>query len=112
MDGGVRRGTDVMMALALGAAAVLVGRARAAGASPWRGRQGVPDVLRILRAEVENAMMLCGARDLAAIGPGLIAPAPLTDADDDRARATESLSDHEPGSTSTRTRRAPTARTR
>jgi 4-hydroxymandelate oxidase len=74
MDGGVRRGTDVVMALALGAAAVLVARPICWGLAV-AGEEGVVDVLRILRAEVENAMALCGARDLAAIGPGRIAPA-------------------------------------
>jgi 4-hydroxymandelate oxidase len=74
VDGGVRRGTDVVTALALGAAAVLVARPICWGLAV-AGEEGVADVLRILRAEVENTMALCGARDLAAIGPGLIAPA-------------------------------------
>jgi 4-hydroxymandelate oxidase len=59
MDGGVRRGTDVVKALALGATAVLIGRPAAWGLAA-AGEDGVVDVLRILREEVENAMTLCG----------------------------------------------------
>ncbi len=61
MDGGVRRGTDVVKALALGATAVLIGRPAAWGLAAG-GEDGVLDVLRILREEVENAMTLCGCR--------------------------------------------------
>ena len=66
MDGGVRRGTDVVKALALGATAVLVGRPTAWGLAA-AGEEGVVDVLRILREEVENAMTLCGCRTVADI---------------------------------------------
>jgi 4-hydroxymandelate oxidase len=66
MDGGVRRGTDVVKALALGAAAVLIGRPAAWGLAAG-GEAGVLDVLRILREEVENAMTLCGCRTVADI---------------------------------------------
>ena len=59
IDGGIRRGTDVVKALALGAAAVLIGRPAAWGLAA-AGEDGVLDVLRILREEVENAMTLCG----------------------------------------------------
>jgi 4-hydroxymandelate oxidase len=59
VDGGVRRGTDVVKALALGASAVLVGRPTAWGLAA-AGEDGVVDVLRILREELENAMTLCG----------------------------------------------------
>jgi len=75
MDGGVRRGTDVVKALALGAAAVLVARPTAWGLAV-AGEQGVADVLRILREETENAMALCGARTVIEIGPELVTPAP------------------------------------
>src|SRR5207247_3320342 len=54
MDGGVRRGTDVVKALALGATAVLIGRPAAWGLAA-AGEDGVADVLRILRDEIENA---------------------------------------------------------
>jgi 4-hydroxymandelate oxidase len=59
VDGGVRRGTDVVKALALGAAAVMIGRPAAWGLAA-AGEDGVVDVLRILRDEVVNAMTLCG----------------------------------------------------
>jgi isopentenyl diphosphate isomerase/L-lactate dehydrogenase-like FMN-dependent dehydrogenase len=75
MDGGVRRGTDVLKALALGAAAVLVGRPAAWGLAVG-GEQGVVDVLEILRAELENAMLLAGVRSVREIPPALVAPAP------------------------------------
>jgi 4-hydroxymandelate oxidase len=75
MDGGVRRGTDVIKALALGAAAVLVGRPTTWGLTV-AGRQGVADVLRILREETLNAMTLTGCRTLTDIGPALVARAP------------------------------------
>jgi isopentenyl diphosphate isomerase/L-lactate dehydrogenase-like FMN-dependent dehydrogenase len=75
MDGGVRRGTDVVKAIALGAAAVLVGRPAAWGLAA-EGEDGVAGVLGILRAEVENAMALTGCRSVAEIGRELVATAP------------------------------------
>ena len=74
MDGGVRRGTDVVKAIALGAAAALVGRPVVWGLAA-EGEDGVADVLAILRAEVVNAMALTGCRTVAEIGPDLVAPA-------------------------------------
>lgn len=59
VDGGVRRGTDVLKALALGAKAVLVGRPYAYGLAA-AGALGVVHVLSILRAELEVAMSLTG----------------------------------------------------
>jgi isopentenyl diphosphate isomerase/L-lactate dehydrogenase-like FMN-dependent dehydrogenase len=59
VDGGIRRGTDVLAARALGATAAFVGRpvlfALAAG-----GEEGVAEALGVLRAELENAMALLG----------------------------------------------------
>jgi 4-hydroxymandelate oxidase len=75
MDGGVRRGTDVVKALALGAAAVLVGRPVVWGLAA-EGEDGVAGVLEILRREVENAMALTGCRTAAEIDPALVARAP------------------------------------
>jgi 4-hydroxymandelate oxidase len=74
MDGGVRRGTDVVKALALGAEAVLVGRPCAWGLAV-AGERGVADVLRILRDELRNAMALVGCASLEEIGPATVAPA-------------------------------------
>lgn len=59
VDGGVRRGTDVVKALALGAKAVLVGRPYVYGLAV-DGEVGARRVLEILKAEVELALALCG----------------------------------------------------
>jgi isopentenyl diphosphate isomerase/L-lactate dehydrogenase-like FMN-dependent dehydrogenase len=59
LDGGVRRGTDVLKALALGARAVLIGRAMLWGLAA-AGEEGVSDVLRLLRDEVELGLALLG----------------------------------------------------
>lgn len=65
-DGGVRRGTDVLKALALGASAVLIGRPYLYGLAA-AGAVGVAHVLNILRAELEVAMALTGCPSLAKI---------------------------------------------
>lgn len=75
MDGGVRRGTDVLKALALGAAGVLVGRPTIWGLAA-EGEDGVLGVLEILRLELENAMALTGCRSIGEIGRDLVARAP------------------------------------
>jgi isopentenyl diphosphate isomerase/L-lactate dehydrogenase-like FMN-dependent dehydrogenase len=59
VDGGIRRGVDVVTALALGADAVLVGRPALWGLAT-AGAEGVERVLEILRAELELALALCG----------------------------------------------------
>ena len=59
LDGGVRRGTDVLKALALGARAVLIGRAMVWGLAV-AGEEGVADVLRVFRKEVELGLALLG----------------------------------------------------
>jgi 4-hydroxymandelate oxidase len=74
VDGGVRRGTDVLKCLALGASAVMVGRAACWGLSVG-GEEGVLAVLTILRAELENAMTLAGCRSLGEITRAFVAPA-------------------------------------
>src|SRR5690606_28488396 len=81
LDGGVRRGTDVFKAIALGAAAVLVGRPIVHGLAA-AGAPGVAHVLHLLRAELEMAMALTGCRTLADIDAtrlweGTRPPAPL-----------------------------------
>jgi isopentenyl diphosphate isomerase/L-lactate dehydrogenase-like FMN-dependent dehydrogenase len=60
VDGGIRRGADVVRALALGARAVLAGRAPLWGLAV-DGEAGARDVLRILQAEILNALQLVGA---------------------------------------------------
>jgi isopentenyl diphosphate isomerase/L-lactate dehydrogenase-like FMN-dependent dehydrogenase len=59
LDGGVRRGTDVLKALALGARAVLIGRAMLWGLAA-AGEEGVADVLRMFKDEVELGLALLG----------------------------------------------------
>ena len=59
LDGGIRRGTDVLKALALGARAVLIGRAMVWGLAAG-GEEGVTDVLRLLQREVELGLALLG----------------------------------------------------
>jgi isopentenyl diphosphate isomerase/L-lactate dehydrogenase-like FMN-dependent dehydrogenase len=74
VDGGVRRGADVFRAIALGAAAVMVGRPTCWGLAVG-GEEGVADVLRILRSELENAMSLAGTRTVAEITRAYVTPA-------------------------------------
>jgi 4-hydroxymandelate oxidase len=71
LDGGVRRGADVLKAVALGARAVLVGRAYLWGLAA-DGEAGVRRVLDILRAELELAMALAGVPDLAAVDRSIL----------------------------------------
>ncbi len=63
LDGGVRRGTDVVKALALGARAVLIGRPQIYGLIVGR-EEGVVDVLEIFRAEIDRALTLMGAESV------------------------------------------------
>jgi isopentenyl diphosphate isomerase/L-lactate dehydrogenase-like FMN-dependent dehydrogenase len=67
LDGGVRHGGDVFVALALGAAAVMIARPVAWGLAA-RGEDGVFEVLEILRAELDNVMGLAGCNRIADIG--------------------------------------------
>ena len=66
LDGGIRRGTDIVKALALGADAVLIGRSMVYGLAT-AGALGVAHVLRLLWEELEIAMALTGCRTLADI---------------------------------------------
>jgi isopentenyl diphosphate isomerase/L-lactate dehydrogenase-like FMN-dependent dehydrogenase len=66
MDGGVRRGADIVKALCLGARAVLIGRAYAYGLAA-AGPEGVDRALQILRADVERTLRLLGCPSVAAL---------------------------------------------
>ncbi len=71
MDGGIRRGSDILKALALGAKAVLVGRVPLWGLGAF-GQPGVERVLWMLGAELKLAMALAGRADLASIDRKLV----------------------------------------
>src|SRR5204863_2630301 len=71
VDGGIRRGTDVVKALALGARAVLLGRPILWGLAV-DGEAGVRRVLELMAAEINLAMALCGCRSVAEIGRDLV----------------------------------------
>ena len=73
MDGGIRRGTDVLKALALGARAVLVGRPYMYGLAVG-GEEGALRVLTLLRNELITAMALSGRPTLASIDRSLVKP--------------------------------------
>jgi L-lactate dehydrogenase (cytochrome) len=74
LDGGIRRGTDVMKALALGAACTFTGRPILFAAAA-AGQPGVERALAILQAEIDRSQALLGARTLAEIGRAHLAPA-------------------------------------
>lgn len=71
VDGGIRRGTDVVKAVALGADAVLVGRP-VLWALALDGAEGVARALAMLREEVDTAMALAGARTVGDVTPDLV----------------------------------------
>ena len=71
LDGGIRRGTDILKALALGARAVLIGRPVLWGLAV-NGTEGVYHVLELLRNELELAMALSGRPTLASIDRSLV----------------------------------------
>jgi 4-hydroxymandelate oxidase len=73
VDGGIRRGSDVLKAIALGARAVLVGRPILWGLGV-AGEQGAAHILEILRRELDEAMLLCGCTTLANIDESLLRP--------------------------------------
>lgn len=64
MDGGIRRGSDVVKAICLGAKAVLIGRAYAYGLAA-AGREGVVRVLEMLRADIDRTLRLLGCDSVA-----------------------------------------------
>jgi isopentenyl diphosphate isomerase/L-lactate dehydrogenase-like FMN-dependent dehydrogenase len=71
LDGGVRRGTDVLKALALGARAVLIGRPYLFGLAAY-GVPGVRRVLELLRRELDQAMIYAGATTIADIDRSMV----------------------------------------
>ena len=71
VDGGVKRGVDVLKALALGAKGVLLGRAPLWGLAV-AGEDGAADVLKIFKTELTNVMAQCGCAKIEDIGPDLI----------------------------------------
>lgn len=72
VDGGVRRGVDILKARALGAQAVQVGRATLFGVMAG-GEEGARRALEILSGELQRTMQLCGTRSVAEITPDLVA---------------------------------------
>jgi 4-hydroxymandelate oxidase len=75
LDGGVRRGSDVLKAVALGARAVLVGRPVLWGLAV-NGEDGARRVLRLMAQDFDVAMAIAGCRTVDDIGPALVRPAP------------------------------------
>jgi 4-hydroxymandelate oxidase len=73
LDGGVRRGTDVLKALALGARAVCLGRPLLWGLA-LAGADGVARVLDLLRAEVALDLLLCGKASVSEVDRSLVVP--------------------------------------
>lgn len=71
VDGGFRRGTDILKAVALGARMVLLGRAAVYGAAVG-GEPGVARVLTLLASEVDRNLALLGCKDLSALGPDVL----------------------------------------
>lgn len=64
IDGGIRRGTDVLKALALGATAVGLGRPFLFSMSAGYGEEGVRRMVQVLRQEIEANMVFLGVRSL------------------------------------------------
>jgi len=78
LDGGIRRGTDVVKAIALGARAVAVGRPVFWGLAVG-GEEGVAHVLEILRTELERALILCGCGSLSDVTRDLVRCQPASE---------------------------------
>jgi L-lactate dehydrogenase (cytochrome) len=75
VDGGIRRGGDVLKAIALGARAVLVGRPYLYGLAAG-GRRGVERILEVIREEMERTMVLMGCRSLGELDRDWLEPTP------------------------------------
>jgi isopentenyl diphosphate isomerase/L-lactate dehydrogenase-like FMN-dependent dehydrogenase len=74
LDGGIRRGTDMAKALALGARACMIGRPYLYGLGA-AGQAGVADAIRILATELRRAMALMGCKRIADLGRACLRPA-------------------------------------
>lgn len=72
VDGGVRRGTDIIKALCLGATAVGVGRPVLFSMSGGYGEYGIRRMLQILRNELQTNMAFIGAKGVGALEPGML----------------------------------------
>ncbi len=75
MDGGIRRGSDIVKALCLGARAVLIGRAYAYGLAA-AGENGVAHALGILKEDLERTLKLLGCSSVSKLNPSFIGAAP------------------------------------
>jgi 4-hydroxymandelate oxidase len=75
VDGGIRRGTDVVKALALGARAVMIGRPVLWGLAVG-GPEGASRVIEILLRELDLALALCGAPNASDLDRGFVCAAP------------------------------------
>ena len=71
LDGGIRSGQDVLRALALGARAVLIGRAYAYGLGAL-GEKGVALALELIEKELDVTLALCGLRDVKDASPAIL----------------------------------------
>ena len=71
IDGGFRRGTDVLKAIALGAKLVFMGRPQLYGAAV-AGTEGIAKVVDILRSEIDRDLALLGCKDLGEVSPDLL----------------------------------------
>lgn len=85
VDGGIRRGADVVRALAMGATACLIARPHLWGLAV-AGEAGIAHVLELYRREIDRVMALCGLSSLGEIDAGIllnapVAPRPATDGD-------------------------------
>jgi L-lactate dehydrogenase (cytochrome) len=74
-DGGIRRGGDILKAMALGASACTMGRSYLYGLGA-AGEAGVEKAFTMLQSELERAMALTGARSIAEVSPSLIRMVP------------------------------------